>query len=606
MMNPFARAAVALTVLGAMTIAAAPMLDNWTGIMQYPVRLSERQIPDMKTGGFLIDLRDDVSPADIADIEAILGASLVPNSSVETANKLMRVQLRPGHGFPDVYKRLHNDPRVEAMEPEVTVSVPGFEMEATAEINSIQQDDFASPFDSFGTRPNDPRYDEQWNFQMVGVEKAWKRTKGKGVVVAVIDTGVSAGNIKKGKPCRDFGLTHMTAGYNFVDKNTDAYDDHGHGTHVAGTIAESTNNKEGVAGLAYEATIMPLKVLNADGSGTAADIADAIRWAADKGANIINMSLGSRFPSDVIHKACQYAQKKGVLIVCAAGNGFQEGVGYPAAFKECMAVSSVGPSKNLAFYSSWGKEVAIAAPGGDMEDGNPANGILQNTNYPESAGGKGDDYYPFQGTSMASPHVAAVAALVMAQGVKDPARVREILQSTAESKGDKKKYGAGILSADSATERAARLNGPRLRNMLIFLVGSLLVVGGFGNRQRKSIALRVLMTGLIGAGFFAPDWFADRVGADSSWNLLTFSALIPTLAFLFAPSAGKWRVPALKIVSALALGVGICLFENAHNGTVPFTTATFGASAESWTMVNMLAAFGLAFIAAWEGRVRAE
>ena len=206
-----------------------------------------------------------------------------------------------------------------------------------------------------GTRPNDPLYEKQWNFRMIDTEGAWERTRGKGAVVAVIDTGVTQ--------ARDFKQTKFTVGYDFVNKKVNADDDHGHGTHVAGTIAESTNNNEGVAGIAFEATIMPLKVLSAEGGGTSGDIADAIRFAADKGANIINMSLGSMYPSDVIHEACKYARKKGVTIVCAAGNSFREGVGYPAAFPECIAVSSVGPSGNLSKFSSWGKQVAIARTG---------------------------------------------------------------------------------------------------------------------------------------------------------------------------------------------------------------------------------------------------
>ncbi|MBC7808069.1 MAG: S8 family serine peptidase, partial [Akkermansiaceae bacterium] len=158
-----------------------------------------------------------------------------------------------------------------------------------------------------GTRPNDPMYDQQWNFKMVGAEDAWKKTRGKGAVVAVIDTGVAAESTKKGKQCKDFNTTTFVKGYDFVNKDSDPFDDHGHGTHVAGTIAESTNNNEGVAGLAYESTIMPIKVLAANGSGYSSDIADAIRYAADNGANVINMSLGSNQPSSVIQKACQYA-----------------------------------------------------------------------------------------------------------------------------------------------------------------------------------------------------------------------------------------------------------------------------------------------------------
>ena len=117
-------------------------------------------------------------------------------------------------------------------------------------------------------------------------------------------------------------------------------------------VLTAGHNGEGCAGIAPEARIMPIKVLSKEGSGTTADIADGIRWAADHGANVINMSLGSPFPSAILHSACQYARKKGVTIVCAAGNSGQEGVGYPAAFPECIAVSATGPGGKLAPYSS--------------------------------------------------------------------------------------------------------------------------------------------------------------------------------------------------------------------------------------------------------------
>jgi len=408
----------------------------------------------------------------------------------------------------------------------------------------------------------------------------------------VIDTCLAITKSKKGVPCRDFGQTAFTKGYNFVEKNEDAYDDHAHGTHVAGTIAESTNNNEGVAGIAYDATIMPVKVLSAKGQGTSAGVADGIRWAADHGANVINMSLGSSQSSEVIHKACQHATKKGVVIVCAAGNGFGEPVGYPAAYPECIAVSSVGPTGKIAKYSSYGKQVALAAPGGDMMDsGDPADGILQNTNYSKSAGGHGDDYYAFQGTSMACPHVAGVAALIEAQGITDPARVREILTKTAVPMGDANKYGAGILSAAGATARTAQETGMKVRHWVLLGVGMLALVAG---GRRKRMGLRLAMIAAVAAGMFGPDWFANRVGADSAWNLISFSALLPIMAFV-----AFRRGPGIKIAGMLALGVAVNLFSNQYNGTVPFTTTTFGDSALPWTMANMGAALALGCAAAF-------
>jgi serine protease len=576
----------------------------------------------------VVDLRDDASQADIRDLDSRYGLDLVPNSIEAADDKLMVASVPDGVEMNGLLARLRSDSRVEVAEPDQIYTIPEEDPGAAAperdSVVTITYGDstityqvgnadvpssatLAAPMspevsdarwtssdrDTFDNafKPNDPRYNEQWNFQMIGVESAWKRARGKGVVVAVIDTGVSGGDVKRGKACRDFGQTKFVKGYDFVHKDDDPYDDHGHGTHVAGTIAESTNNNEGVAGIAFDAQIMPLKVLSSSGSGTSADIADAIRYAADHGANVINMSLGSAYPSDVIHKAVKYAYKKGVTIVCAAGNSFGGPVGYPAAYPECIAVSAVGPTGNIAKYSSYGKQVALAAPGGDMIDsGNAADGILQNTNYPESQGGRGDDYYAFQGTSMASPHVAAVAALIESQGVTDPARVKEILTKTAVPKNDPNKYGAGILSAAQATAKAAQLGAVKLRHLLVFGLGFLIfAVGG----RRRSFGLRLAMFGALAVGFFGPDWFTSLVGADSAWNLIGFSALLPILLY-----AALRRGPAVKIAGMLGLGVGVCLWANWHNDTLPFTTATFGDSSMSWVATNVIAALGVGMVAA--------
>src|ERR1043166_463245 len=145
------------------------------------------------------------------------------------------------------------------------------------------------------------------------MEKAGDVTRGKGAVVAVIDTGVAFENDSEGcYQAKDFANTGFVPGFDFIHDNNHPNDDQGHGTHVAGTIAESTHNKEGCAGIAPEAKIMPIKVLSKEGYGSSGDIADGIRFAADHGANVINMSLGSPFPSAILHAACQYAYKKGV------------------------------------------------------------------------------------------------------------------------------------------------------------------------------------------------------------------------------------------------------------------------------------------------------
>lgn len=290
--------------------------------------------------------------------------------------------------------------------------------------------------------PNDPDYVKQWNLRSINVESAWEETKGAGMTVAVIDTGVTK--------VPDLEQTKFVKGYDFVNDKEEATDDNGHGTHVAGTIAQSTNNNYGVAGVAYEANIMPLKVLSAYGGGTVADIAEAIRFAADNNADVINLSLGGGGESQVLKEAVDYAYSKGVVVVAAAGNENRNSASYPARFPHVISVAAIGPSGEKAPYSNFGAGVDISAPGGS-KDGQ----ILQETIDPETGGAM---FAGFQGTSMASPHVAAVAAMVKASGVETPDEIREVLtQSVRKVQEDPlNHFGAGHLDASSAVKLALK------------------------------------------------------------------------------------------------------------------------------------------------------
>jgi serine protease len=290
--------------------------------------------------------------------------------------------------------------------------------------------------------PNDPEYSKQWNLHNIHVERAWEETKGEGITVAVIDTGVSR--------VPDLRQTEFVPGYNFVSDRNDASDDNGHGTHVAGTIAQSTNNNYGVAGIAYQAKIMPLKVLAAQGGGSVSDIADAIRFAADKGADIINMSLGGGGESQVMKDAIDYAYDKGVVIIAAAGNSNQNAASYPARYPKVISVSALDSAGKKAPYSNYGAGVDISAPGGS-ESGK----IVQETIDPTT----GDAVFSgFQGTSMAAPHVAGVAALIKASGVEKPDEILAVLtQSSRKVEDDNfNYYGAGQLDAGEAVKLALK------------------------------------------------------------------------------------------------------------------------------------------------------
>ena len=291
--------------------------------------------------------------------------------------------------------------------------------------------------------PNDPDYSKQWNLRSINVEQAWNETKGKDVTVAVIDTGVAQ--------VPDLKETGFAEGYDFVNDQIDASDDQGHGTHVAGTIAQSTNNNYGVAGIAYEANIMPIKVLDASGGGTIADIAEGIRFAADNGADVINMSLGGGGASHLMEEAINYAYDQGVVLVAAAGNSSQNSSSFPARYAKVISVSALDSSGDKAPYSNYGAGVDISAPGGS-ESGK----ILQETIDPST--GK-SVFAGYQGTSMASPHVAGVAALIKATGISDPAEISNILKQSSKTIDEDpfNYFGAGHLDASEAVQLA--MNG---------------------------------------------------------------------------------------------------------------------------------------------------
>ncbi|MCU0516861.1 MAG: S8 family peptidase [Oscillatoria sp. Prado101] len=294
--------------------------------------------------------------------------------------------------------------------------------------------------------PNDPDYSKQWNLRSINIERAWDDTKGSGTTVAVIDTGVSR--------VPDLQNTQFVPGYDFVNDREEATDDNGHGTHVAGTIAQSTNNGYGVAGIAYEAKIMPLKVLSAYGGGTVADIAEAIKFAADNGADVINMSLGGGGESAVMLEAINYAHGKGVTIIAAAGNEDENSAAYPARYPHAIGVAALDASGQKAFYSNYGAGVDIAAPGGSTREGD-LGGILQNTINPET----GESIFAaYQGTSMAAPHVAGVAALIKASGVQDPDDIENVLKQSALAVTDDplNHFGAGKLDAAAAVQLATK------------------------------------------------------------------------------------------------------------------------------------------------------
>jgi serine protease len=577
--------ALQLVMAGALLAAGAPLLASLWPEAPAP---DAGVAADERVSRIVVDARDTLTPGQLQELERRHGILLRYNSIHSQDEKLLLADVTPDQSAA-VLASLRQDKLVEAAEPlRQYVLPPDVRAAHSAHDAPIRSRGAVSK--SKPWTPDDPLFHKQWNMKLIGAEEAWAGATGKGVVVAVIDTGVAAEKDDKCYLAKDFGKTSFARGFDFVNDDEHPRDDHGHGTHVAGTVAESTNNGEGVAGLAFEATIMPLKVLDQFGSGTSADIADAIRFAADHGANVINMSLGSSRPDPVMHLACKYAAKKGVLIVCAAGNSGGGPVGYPAAFKECLAVSSVGPTGALAPYSSVGKQVAIAGPGGDKSRGEDA-GVLQNTvldNDPAS-----DGYYAFQGTSMASPHVAAAAALVMSKGVKDPGEVRQILEKAATPKKPKNHFGAGILSASKSVELAGEASRGSLYKLLFGLAAAVTGVGmgamrrGAGGLARFSFAPLGLAIGMLG-----PDLMFGWLGFSSPFNILLHSALIPLYLLWEVESKAAHRFAGM-----LAAGVALHLGWDAYQGHTPFA-GVVPAHALPWMWVNTVVAVGVA-LTAW-------
>lgn len=301
--------------------------------------------------------------------------------------------------------------------------------------------------------PNDEFFPNQWHMSQINCEKAWDISTGQGVTVAVIDSGVGI-NGSDG-----FG-GRLIQGRDFIDGDDNSIDLNGHGTHVAGTVAEETNNSVGVAGVAFNANILSIRVLNRFGAGSTSGVIDGIRWAADNGADVINLSLGGPDESEAEQEAIDEVLGKGVVIVAAAGNE-SGSVGFPAGFDGVIAVGSVRFDEQLSFFSNFGPEIDIVAPGGDATidqngDGFPdavlqetftASGLLKIRNIRWEIVG-------FQGTSQASPHVAGVAALILEKNpTLTPDDVRNVLTSSAKDLGAPGKddtFGWGLVDAAAA------------------------------------------------------------------------------------------------------------------------------------------------------------
>ncbi len=279
-----------------------------------------------------------------------------------------------------------------------------------------------------GVTPNDPRFGEQWGIPQTNLPQAWQITTGSSrIIAAVLDTGIEGSH-------EDLS-GRVIAGYNFIDNNTNANDDHGHGTHVAGIIGANTNNGIGVAGASWGVKLMPVKVLSAEGWGPFFKVAQGIIFSVDNGAHIINLSLGGPSPSQALEDAVNNASGRGSVVFAATGNE-NGAIFYPAAYANAIAVGASNPADGRASFSNYGPQIDLVAPGTD----------ILNTWI-------GNSYISIAGTSMATPLVSGIAALMLSVNPGlSPAQVREILNSTADGGAWNEHTGNGRVNAEKAVE----------------------------------------------------------------------------------------------------------------------------------------------------------
>ncbi|MCM8778937.1 MAG: S8 family serine peptidase [Candidatus Omnitrophica bacterium] len=360
---------------------------------------------DYESGKVLIKYNTKINAAEVmAEGMNLESAEVYDVKSLWEENNLFILEINEKANIGDVCEELLRNPDIEYCEPNYIYKI-------------------------YKT-PNDSMYNQLWGLQKIQAEKAWDINEGSSsVIVGVSDTGVDGNH----PDLKD----NLVSGKSFVD-NSPTADNVGHGTHVAGTIAAVGNNGQGVIGVAPKVKIMPLKISNSPNVELAFAI-ESIRYAADNGAKVINMSWGGGMPSASLQDALRYAASKDVVLVAAAGNGGGPGVAYPAAFPEVIAVSATNPQDQLANFSSYGSEVEVSAPG---------EGIL--STWP---GGK---YQPASGTSMASPHTAGVVALI--RSVFPNLRAEEVRKKLIESvddlgsPGKDERFGYGRINAFKAIQ----------------------------------------------------------------------------------------------------------------------------------------------------------
>ena len=351
-----------------------------------------------------------------------------------------------GRSVTAVIKELEADPAVAYAEPNFLFSLPDFEVAGGVPAAPTGQGAVMG-----GVAVSDPQTSGQYSLDQMRVRDAWERTKGGSNLVAVLDTGVQAGH----PDLRD----RVAKGYDFVNDDAGASDDNGHGTWVAGIIAANANDGYGIAGISWNDRILPVKIMNASGTGSTADLAAGITYAANRGADVINMSVGGFPYSQVIQDAVNNAWNKGAVLVGAAGNNGRYENFYPASYDHVVSVSATQVEDEFSHWSSFGPKVDVSAPGSSVLTTNCTAAACMHEDW-------GSHTY-ISGTSFATPNVAGVVALLMARyPTKTPAQIVSRLLGTVDDlgyAGRDDRYGIGRVNAFRAVGAsvAQPSRGPR-------------------------------------------------------------------------------------------------------------------------------------------------
>jgi serine protease len=407
-----------------------------------------------REGEVIVGFHEEI---DIGSVEQRLRSGGAVAARPSRSGSVYLVSLEPGVSVPDAVSQYRRMEEVDYVEP-----------------NGILRKSQGSTF-----TPNDEFFDFQWNMSLVDAERTWAIQQGSSSVgVAVLDTGVAyedyvdpvTGRVFAKAP--DWGNVTFLPGFDAVNNDSHPNDDEWHGTHVASTVAEGTNNAIDLTGLAFGCAIMPVKVLDEFGEGTFFEVAAGIDYAAsytqgsERPVKVINMSLGTEGFSETVKRAVDRASANGVVLVAAAGNTGNPGIDFPARLENVIAVGAVDARGLRADYSSTGSELDLMAPGGDCDrdDNGDDFGDCVYQQMPDVDFVVEGIYTEFclcglDGTSMAAPHVSAAAALLISQGITDPDAVKAALEQTAEKIGGAPEGGRNDRVGYGLIQPAAALSG---------------------------------------------------------------------------------------------------------------------------------------------------